>query len=163
MILLPDLIGLIVFSVKRKVIKKTISSSKLNHKSLIRFLGDYNASLNVILLVQFVRIQCMQNYAGIRLFLCACQTTAIEHTILIQHFNCSSFLFPMPYKYRCVAHGFITFYFLIFYRWSNLNKANNQTSSRRTWKRPRNVKYRFCYRHRNVIGLNQIIRSHDFR
>ena len=41
MILLPDLIGLIVFSVKRKVIKKTISSSKLNHKSLIRFLGDY--------------------------------------------------------------------------------------------------------------------------
>ena len=41
MILLPDLIGLIVFSVKRKVIKKNISSSKLNHKSLIRFLGDY--------------------------------------------------------------------------------------------------------------------------
>ena len=32
-ILLPDLIGLIVFSVKRKVIKKTISSSKLNHKT----------------------------------------------------------------------------------------------------------------------------------
>jgi hypothetical protein len=27
------------------------------------------------LLIQFVRIQCMQNYAGIRLFLCACQTT----------------------------------------------------------------------------------------
>jgi hypothetical protein len=41
MILLPDLIGLIVFSVKRKVIIKNISSSKLNHKSLIRFLGDY--------------------------------------------------------------------------------------------------------------------------
>ncbi len=41
MILLPDLIGLIVFSVKRKVIKKTISSTKLNHKSLIRFPGDY--------------------------------------------------------------------------------------------------------------------------
>ena len=41
MILLPDLIGLIVFSVKRKVIKKNISSSKLNHKPLIRFLGDY--------------------------------------------------------------------------------------------------------------------------
>jgi hypothetical protein len=33
-----------------------------------------NATLNVILLIQFVRIQCMQNYAGIRLFLCACQT-----------------------------------------------------------------------------------------
>ena len=41
MVLLPDLIGLIVFSVKRKVIKENISSSKLNHKSLIRFLGDY--------------------------------------------------------------------------------------------------------------------------
>jgi hypothetical protein len=41
MVLLPDLIVLIVFSVKRKVIKKSISSSKLNHKSLIRFLGDY--------------------------------------------------------------------------------------------------------------------------
>jgi hypothetical protein len=39
--LLPELIGLIVFSVKRKVIKKNISSSKLNHKSLIRCLGDY--------------------------------------------------------------------------------------------------------------------------
>jgi hypothetical protein len=33
MVLLPDLIGLIVFSVKRKVIKKTISSTKLNHKT----------------------------------------------------------------------------------------------------------------------------------
>ena len=32
MVLLPDLIGLIVFSVKRKVIKKTISSTKLNRK-----------------------------------------------------------------------------------------------------------------------------------
>jgi hypothetical protein len=41
MILLPDLIGLSCISVKSKVIKKTISSSKLNHKSLIRFLGDY--------------------------------------------------------------------------------------------------------------------------
>jgi hypothetical protein len=33
MVLLPDLIGLIVFSVKRKIIKKTISSTKLNHKT----------------------------------------------------------------------------------------------------------------------------------
>jgi hypothetical protein len=72
--------------------KKFISSGE----NIIRFLGDYiakhilhnDATLNVILLIQFARIQCMQNYAGIRLFLCACQTTAIEHTILIQHFNC---------------------------------------------------------------------------
>jgi hypothetical protein len=33
MVLLPDLIGLIVFSVKRKVIKNTISSTKLHHKT----------------------------------------------------------------------------------------------------------------------------------
>jgi hypothetical protein len=44
----------------------------------VRIWGFHNdATLNVILLIQFVRIQCMQNYAGIRLFLCACQTTAI--------------------------------------------------------------------------------------
>jgi hypothetical protein len=44
----------------------------------VRIWGFHNdATLNVILLIRFVRIQCMQNYAGIRLFLCACQTTAI--------------------------------------------------------------------------------------
>jgi hypothetical protein len=52
-----------------------------------------NATLYVILLIQFARIQCMQNYAGIRLFLCACQTTAIEHTILIQRHGRSNIVF----------------------------------------------------------------------
>jgi hypothetical protein len=37
----------------------------------------YDIQNSVILLIQFVRIQCMQYYGGIRLFLCACQTTAI--------------------------------------------------------------------------------------
>jgi hypothetical protein len=42
---------------------------------LVLLVHYFPNTLNVILLIQFVRIQCMQNYAGIRLFLCACQTT----------------------------------------------------------------------------------------
>ena len=41
MILLPDLIGLIVFSVKKKSYKKTHKLLKIESQVLIRFLGDY--------------------------------------------------------------------------------------------------------------------------
>jgi hypothetical protein len=41
MILLPDLIGLIVFSVKKKSYKKNHKLLKIESQVLIRFLGDY--------------------------------------------------------------------------------------------------------------------------
>ena len=44
-----------------------------------------------------------------------------DHFRLLRHHYSESPVIPRSNDiwYRCVAHGFITFYFLIFYRWSN--------------------------------------------
>ena len=43
-----------------------------------------------------------------------------DHFRLLRHHYSESPVIPLSNGiwYRCVAHGFITFYFLIFYRWS---------------------------------------------
>jgi hypothetical protein len=43
-----------------------------------------------------------------------------DHFRLLRHHYSISPVIPLSndISYRCVAHGFITFYFLIFYRWS---------------------------------------------
>jgi hypothetical protein len=43
-----------------------------------------------------------------------------DHFRLLRHHYSESPVIPLSNDiwYRCVAHGFITFYFLIFYRWS---------------------------------------------
>jgi hypothetical protein len=43
-----------------------------------------------------------------------------DHSRLLRHHYSESPVIPLSNDiwYRCVAHGFITFYFLIFYRWS---------------------------------------------
>jgi hypothetical protein len=45
-----------------------------------------------------------------------------DHFRLLRHRYSESPVIPLSNDiwYRCVAHGFITFYFLIFYRWSNV-------------------------------------------
>jgi hypothetical protein len=68
-------------------IKKAERDRRSKSDKNFRLWGFHNnATLNVILLIQFGRIQCMQNYAGIRLFLCACQTTAIQLVLYVHYF-----------------------------------------------------------------------------
>jgi hypothetical protein len=45
-----------------------------------------------------------------------------DHFRLLRHHYSESPVIPLSNDiwYRCVAHGFITLYFLIFYRWSSL-------------------------------------------
>ena len=51
-----------------------------------------------------------------------------DHFRLLRHHYSESPVIPLSNDiwYRCVAHGFITFYFLIFYRWSIIHH-NHQT------------------------------------
>ena len=75
-----------------------------------------------------------------------------DHFRLLRHHYSESPVIPLSNDiwYRCVAHGFITFDFLIFYRWSKRNELIKlytiyTSTSTSTRMRPPSIRWLFCH------------------